>query len=50
MRFEIMDKKEISFEESLDKLESIVSEYLTVTYKRSDDRIYQIVGRKQKES
>ncbi|MBQ6125401.1 MAG: class I SAM-dependent methyltransferase, partial [Erysipelotrichaceae bacterium] len=34
----------------IDELESIVSEYLTVTYKRSDDRIYQIVGRKQKES
>ena len=34
---------------SIDELGNIVSEYLTVTNKISDDRMYQIVGRKENE-
>ncbi len=34
---------------SIDELGDIVSKYLTVTVKISDDRMYQIVGRKEKE-
>lgn len=34
---------------SMDELDRLISEYLTVTTKTSDDRMYQIVGRKEKD-